>query len=63
MSSKGVQGRGEGGGCWVVAKASLGPGGAIMDGLSLKEKCGALGLSVCGNRGRTCSSSSFSAES
>jgi len=29
-------------------------------GLSLEEKYGALGLSVCGDRGRTCSSSSFS---
>ena len=28
-------------------------------GLSLEEKCGALGLSVCRDRGRTCSSSSF----
>ena len=28
-------------------------------GLSLEEKCGALGLSVCGDRGRSCSSSSF----
>ena len=29
-------------------------------GLSLEEKCGALGLLVCGDRGRTCSSSFFS---
>ena len=29
-------------------------------GLSLEEKCGALGLSVCGDRGRKCSSSSSS---
>ena len=28
-------------------------------GLSLEEKCGALGLLVCGDRGRTYSSSSF----
>lgn len=30
-------------------------------GLSLEEKCGALGLLVCVDRGRTYSSSSFSA--
>ena len=29
-------------------------------GLSLEEKCGALGLSVCRDSGRTCSSYSFS---
>ena len=52
-------------GWWVVGggQGQSGPRRSHNGRLSLKEKCGALGLSVCGNGGRTCSSSSFSEES
>ena len=35
------------------------PGRSHKGGLSLEEKYGSLGFSVCGDRGRTCSSSFF----
>ena len=43
-----------GAGCWLVGgvQGQSGPRRSHNGRLSLKEKCGALGLSVCENRGR-----------
>ena len=54
VSTKG--GRDEGG---LVGGDQSWPRRSHNVGLSLDEKCGALGLSVCRDKGRTCTSSSF----